>query len=272
MRGIEWSVGRRRYGGLATMAAVLLLLQTIGGTELTAQRRDVRERLVRRALLERLEATRDSLPTVEQIVQRYVEALGGRDAIARLETRVMRGRIVTDLPTWEPPVYEDVAVEVRAVSGRGYLQVQRGGEETHWDGYDGTVEWGFDGERVRIRDRVDTRRAWLVDPQGALRMWQYFPQMTLRGRARLEGRWTYVVDIDDDESHALYFDLESGLLVRLGYNRELSAYCTVDGVLVPFRYAISRKGGSSTYVFGHIEHAVPVDVATFAVPDTTGVW
>lgn len=223
-----------------------------------------------RALLDDMGFGRDTLPSVEQILERYIEAIGGRSAIARLDTRIMRGRIVTDLPTWSPPVYEDVAVEIRAASGHGYLQAQYTAQRTYWDGYDGVIGWGSDGEQVRIRDRVDRGFAWLVDPQGALRMWEHLPHMTLRGRARLEGRWAYVVDIGDDED-ALYFDAETGLLVRLGYNRELSVYRSVDGVLVPFRYATSRRGGSSTYVFGHIEHNVPVDVTAFAVPDTTGV-
>jgi len=37
-------------------------------------------------------------------------------------------------------------------------------------------------------------------------------------------------------------------------------------VMVPFSLAISRKGGSSTYVFERIEHNVPVDDARFEPP------
>jgi hypothetical protein len=92
--------------------------------------------------------------------------------------------------------------------------------------------------------------------------------MRLRGRAALGGRAVYVVDVDDDRLHALYFDAESGLLVRSGYNRELGDYREVDGVMVPFRVAQSRKGGSSTYMFDTIEHNVAIDTSLFAMPDT----
>jgi hypothetical protein len=56
------------------------------------------------------------------------------------------------------------------------------------------------------------------------------------------------------------------LLVRLGYSGVLSDYRVVDGVRVPFRYALSRKGGSSTYSFDRIAHNVPVDRTHFAMP------
>jgi hypothetical protein len=97
-------------------------------------------------------------------------------------------------------------------------------------------------------------------------MREYFPDMTVAGAATLDGRLMYRVDIDDDPSHTLHFDVETGLLTRLGYNRELHDYREVDGVLVPFSMAISRKGGSSTYVFDEIEHNVPIDDARFAAP------
>ncbi len=90
--------------------------------------------------------------------------------------------------------------------------------------------------------------------------------MQVTGSRTLDGRRVYRVDIDDDESHALYFDAETGLLVRLGYNRELGDYRHVDGVRVPFRMSISRKGGSSTYVFETIEHNLPLEDSLFNPP------
>ena len=73
------------------------------------------------------------------------------------------------------------------------------------------------------------------------------------------------VDIDGDESHRLGFDVETGLLTRLGYNRELRDYEKVDGVLVPRRVAISRKGGSSTYYLDSIAHNTTLDRAIFSL-------
>ncbi len=221
---------------------------------------------VYRALLDDMGAGRDTLPSVEEILARHLEAVGGRDRIERCTTRVMVGRFVTDLPTWSPPVHEESLVELRAVAGRGFLLTVHTAAGVRWSGYDGHVSWSADENGITRQDRRDTRFTWLVDPQNAIHFRMLFPRMTLRGTRRLAGRRVYVVDIDDDRSHALHFDVESGLLVRLGYNREVGDYRAVDGVLVPFRVSESRKGGSSTYLFERIRHNVAVDPRQFVMP------
>jgi hypothetical protein len=203
-------------------------------------------------------------PTVEEILERHLQAVGGREAVERCSTRVMTGRIVTDLPTWTPPVYEKALVDIRSAVPHGFVVTQQSPEGTWWDGYDGTVRWSSDGREVRRRDQLDARFAWLLHPQNAMRFREFFPDMRFRGEIELDGRRVYVIDIDQHPSHALCFDARSGLLVRLGYNGVLSDYRVVDGVRVPFRYALSRKGGSSTYAFDRIEHNVPVDRGQFA--------
>jgi hypothetical protein len=212
------------------------------------------------------EVKQDTLPTLEEVVERYIEGVGGRQAIERLTTRVMTGRLVTDLPTWQPPVHESNSFVIYAKAPGKFLYVQQSDRGTHRDGYDGRVCWRSAGGGVELDAHYDPRFAWFADPQNAIRMWDYFPDMRMRGTGTLEGRSVYLVDVDDDVSHTLYFDVESGLLVRLGYNREIGDYREVDGVLIPYAMAMSRKGGSSTYTVETIEHNVPIDDAEFAAP------
>jgi hypothetical protein len=208
----------------------------------------------------------DTLPTLEDILDRYVEAVGGHEAFERLTTRVMSGNLVTDLPSRQPPVHESNHFTIYAKAPGKYLYIQESAEGTHRDGLDGETCWRQAGAEITLEAYCDRTFAWLVDPQNALRMWDYFPEMRVVGRRTLEGRPVYRVDVDDRESHSLYFDVETALLVRLGIFTELHDYREVDGVLVPFEMAISRKGGCSTYVFEKIEHNVPIDDARFAVP------
>lgn len=210
--------------------------------------------------------TQDTLPTLEEVLERHVEAVGGRQAIERLTTRVITGRQVTDLPSRLPPVYESDEFVIYAKVPGKYLYVQQSVRGPHQDGYDGRACWRSIGGEVELDAHYDPRFAWFVDPQNAIRMWEHFPEMRLRGTGTLRGRLMYLVDVDDDESHTLYFDAESGLLVRLGYNREIDDYREVDGVLVPFSMAISRKGGASTFIVETIEHNVEIDDPEFAVP------
>jgi hypothetical protein len=208
----------------------------------------------------------EQAPTVDDILERHLQAVGGREAVERCSTRVMTGWIVTDLPTWTPPVYEKALVDIHSAMPFGFIVTQQSPEGTWWDGYDGTLRWSSDGGVVKRIDHFDARFAWLLHPQNAVRFREFFPDMRFRGEIELDGRRVYLIDIDDHPSHALGFDARSGLLVRLGYNGVLSDYRAVDGVRVPFHYALSRKGGSSTYTFDRIEHNVPVDRGQFAAP------
>lgn len=62
--------------------------------------------------------------------------------------------------------------------------------------------------------------------------------------------------------------VDTGLLVRIGYYWELKEYRKVDGVKLPFRVALSRKGGSSTYEFYLVKHNLPVEDVLFTAPST----
>lgn len=210
----------------------------------------------------------DSTPSLEGILERYVEAVGGREAFERLETRVVTGRMVTDLPTWEPPRHEVDSLAVYSKVPGMHMTVR--------EAPDGTVVEGSDGERSWKRDidgslsgprTVDTRHDWLVDPQHAIRLREHFPDMRLLGEAVLDGRRVYAIDIDEKHLHRFYFDAESHLLLRIGYNRKLLDYTEVDGVMIPFRIEYSRKGGSSTLMVDSVSHNEPLEDEFFARPE-----
>ncbi|MGD2153766.1 MAG: hypothetical protein PVG79_10910, partial [Gemmatimonadales bacterium] len=71
------------------------------------------------------EVKQDTLPTLEEVVERYIQGVGGRQAIERLTTRVMTGRLVTDLPTWQPPVHESNSFVIYAKAPGKFLYVQQ---------------------------------------------------------------------------------------------------------------------------------------------------
>ncbi len=72
--------------------------------------------------------------------------------------------------------------------------------------------------------------------------------------------------VDTARGGPLYFDAQTGLLLRVGLYEELHEYREVDGVLVPHRLVYSRKGGSTTLVVVTIEHNVSLPDERFAVP------
>jgi hypothetical protein len=99
-------------------------------------------------------------------------------------------------------------------------------------------------------------------------MGDYFPDLKVVSERAFDDRWVYVVESPElDPAHyALSFDVETGLLLGIGYYWYLRDYREVDGVKVPQRVMVSRKGGSTTFVFDMVAHNLPLEERLFAVP------
>jgi hypothetical protein len=207
--------------------------------------------------------------TVDQILNRYIEALGGQEAIANLNTRVCTGTETTDLTSRQEPIYEMHWLEAYSKAPGHYYYVlwtDSGGE---WHGYDGNTAWFKD--KCGVREEEYTRNlklTFFLNPQGPLQITEYFPDLKLKGRQELNGRQVDVLTPMNkkDAHYSLYFDVETGLLVRIGFYMDIQDYREVDGVLLPHKIANSRKGGSTTYEFKQIKHNVEIDDSLFIMP------
>ena len=217
----------------------------------------------------------NEMPSAESIVKRYVEAVGGREALLNLNTRVSEVRVVTHLE-WDHPdkhasIHEVDTLSVYGTSAGEFLIVTRTQDGTMLEGCDGDEEWKVDpSDVVTVVEPRSARYRWLIDPQFPLNLMHYFPNMKVLGTdtwgTDLGGKdRVFVVTVDGDESHSLGFDVETGLLTRLGYNCEIRDYRRVDGVLMPMEVAYSRKGGSSTYYVDTIEHNTKLDPVMFSL-------
>lgn len=214
--------------------------------------------------------TTDTTPTLEKILERYIQSVGGREAFEKLTTRVTVARIVTDLPTRDPPVYEVDTLIVYIKAPNNYLVIQHTPRGSIVEGFDGNTAWKQDIQGKTFDIGLWNKRSkWLVDLYYPLLLMDYFPDMTFRGKEVLEGHPVYVVDTDDDRAHALYFDVESGLLRRLGFHHEIYDYREIDGVKIPFRIVYGRKGGSSTFILDSVEHNIPINDSLFIIPDSS---
>jgi len=205
------------------------------------------------------------LPSIESLLNRYVEAAGGREAILALRTRVASMHIVTDLE-WDPPIYEVDTLSVYGTSSGKFLVVTRTPAGVMLEGCDGDEGWKIDlAGAVFNFVAADARDRWMTDPQFPLKMRHYFPHMEVVGQEVWGGDAVFVVETDGEELHRLGFDVDTGLLSRLGYNRELSHYEEVDEVLMPHRVVYSRKGGSSTFIVDSVVHNATIDRNIFSL-------
>lgn len=209
-----------------------------------------------------------ALSTLDQVLEKYIQAVGGREAIKKLKTRSAKGHFINDIH-WENPPYEEIPLEAYSKTPGKLVITEHKDAGLFQAGCDGKTTWSQDSNGVKKTDGLNHSIInWLLDPQNALRMREHFPDLTFRGRDILDGREVYVVEPTefDKAYYTAYFDAETGLLTKMGHFCEMQDYRKVDDVKFPFRVAYSRKGGSSTFVFDEIKHNVPIDDMIFAAP------
>jgi hypothetical protein len=226
--------------------------------------------------------SRDAL-TVDQILDRYVQAAGGPQRLAKLTTFIAKGTY-SGFETSDDKV--PVEVYAKAPDQRTTIYHAPVGEGVTKDGtttYDGHSGWinaastlvplltltggNLDGVRVD---------ALLSFPGGikqALNDWKAgFPATSI------DGRDVDVVQGTSGKSEVkLYFDKTSGLLVRqvryaqtiVGLNPtqvDYSDYREVAGTKLPFHWTVTWTDGQSTFEMNQVQPNVPIDAGKFSKP------
>jgi hypothetical protein len=108
---------------------------------------------------------------------------------------------------------------------------------------------------------------------------QIFRELRVQQQEKVDGRPTYVVSgiRDNRPPVQLYFDQESGLLIRLlryvdtplGLNPaqiDYADYRQEGAVRTPFRWTVARPGGRFTIQIDEMQQNVPIDDKKFAKP------
>lgn len=179
----------------------------------------------------------DNVIETDDVLEQYVEAVGGHGALDSLALRIYEGRFIDDRP-YRGPATETVCL-IRAQAGRALEIVMNGVVRTEGS--------SVAGERRKM--------SWLLDPRGPTTVAADFPGLRYDGDVLIDGAYAHRLISDRDPDHyALHFDVVSGLLVRIGHYLTVGDYREVDGVMVPHRIVNSRKGGSNTWVFERVRH------------------
>jgi photosynthetic reaction center cytochrome c subunit len=211
---------------------------------------------------------------VEQILQRYLQALGGAQALQKVTTRVEKGTATIG--------GRQFAIEVFAQAPNNrtvVLHLPNGDSTTTFDGEKG---WVTDpGREARAMTAGEKDAAGL---DGALQFPRALGQLGFELRAtapeKVNDAVTDVVSVRvrDKSIGKLYFEQQSGLLVRavryantpLGENPtqvDYADYREQGGVKVPYQWTISRPGGSYTVKLDSVQLNASVDPASFRMPE-----
>jgi photosynthetic reaction center cytochrome c subunit len=207
------------------------------------------------------------------ILEKYVSALGGADAIKKFTTRVLKGSIV--VAGNETPIQLFLKAPNKRIS---VTQMPKGESFTAFDGTSGWL--GNTGRPVREMTPAESDAAGLdAEFYLALRLPEIFQQLRVGRPETIEGMEfdTLIGTRPGLPPVRFYFESKSGLLLRqvrygetpLGRNPtqiDYADYRAVDGVKVPFRWTLSRTNGRFTIQITEVKNNVPVEDERFARP------
>jgi len=219
------------------------------------------------------DAKTNSGPPAEQLIDKYVEAAGGASAIEKVTTRVMKGTI--DFGGRSLPIDIFAKDPDERIS---FTHMQDGDSVTAFNGHEGWL--GSPGRPPREMTASDMDGASIdADLHLATHLKRMFSSIQMRGTDKIGDHQVFVVvgQREGKPPVQLYFDQQSGLLVRLVRYGETALgwlptqidyadYRDTNGVKVPYRWTLARPGGRFTIQISDLEQNVPVDDAKFAKP------
>ncbi len=211
------------------------------------------------------------VPTVDQVLNKYLQAIGGDQNVARVTSFVATGK----------------SVGYRGFGGGGVVEVSAQAPDrraTHIS----FPEYPDRGVSVRT---YDGRGGWIATPLAVVPKYQLAGSE--RDGARLDAMLSFPSQIrqaltdlrvvlqgngPNGTLATLYFDQTSGLLVRMvRHGRspigrvptqvDYSDYRDVGAIKFPFHWTFAWLDGRDTFEFGDVKLNVPIAAAKFGEPD-----
>ncbi len=214
------------------------------------------------------------LPTVDEIFDRYIQALGGEKALDKVTTRMRKGSVIVGGVSGTFEHYE-VAPNKSLLIGTLPPPL-------------GSVQQVFDGTRGWVKNQsgvFDMSGDGLVQARresafyGDVKLKEQFKLLSVAGKERLDGREFYVVlgTLQDGQIERLYFDVHTGLLARrvretptyfgaLPNTTDYDDYRKVGSLRVPFVIRKARGGNIFQQTVSEYKLNVRIIDAKFSKP------
>jgi photosynthetic reaction center cytochrome c subunit len=215
-----------------------------------------------------------ALPSADSLFEKYLTAAGGADAIKKITSRVEKGT-----SSGFGDQHFGIDIVAKAPNQRMSTMHLPGGESV--TAFDGKSGWmSFPGRPPHIMNAAENAGAGIdadfylsVNAKSLRDNWKPGPGETIDGHAT-----NLIVGMTEGETPLrLYFDAQSGLLVRLIRYTETplgrlptqvdyADYRDADGAKIPYQWSISRPGNRFTIQVESVQQNVPVDESKFAAP------
>jgi photosynthetic reaction center cytochrome c subunit len=223
-------------------------------------------------------AKESPLPTVDEILEKYVQAVGGQQAFQRVTSRVAKGsRIGADGVLVPEDVYQKAPDKILTVTT--YPDV------AFSTGFNGTAGWGS-SSKGGLRELPGPLAAQLKSDSEfykEIKTRELYRKLSLAGKSMIGEAEVYVIDATPQVMtpgggpEKLFFDVRTGLLVRryiesesvLGMfplQTDYEDYREVDGIKQPFLIRWSMPGRSWGRKIAEMKQNVVIDDTQFNPP------
>ena len=215
----------------------------------------------------------DSGQSADPILEKYLAAIGGPDAVKKISSRVEKG--TASMGERQMPIDIFVQGPDKRVS---YLHLPNGDSITAYDGSKGWL--GNPGKPARPMGPAEKEAARMdADLYFPARLKEIFSSFKVGPSEKIGGQETVLVHAfrEGKPPVDLSFDGQSGYLVRmvryadtalglLPTEIDYADYRDSGGVKVPFRWTIARPSGRFTIQVDHADANVPIDASKFVPP------
>lgn len=227
------------------------------------------------------------LPGVDQVIETYHQAIGGRAAIDRVQTRqtrmsLLRPKLVNSGTPDAAMINrgETWSVETYQKAPDKYLMIVTTPGGVIQQGLNGTDGWIKTPNGQRELNSQELKQiSQQADLSKDFKLKEQYSKLNVAGKEKLRGHEAYVIEAwsQDNKREQLFFDTQSGLLLRrivltetpLGLDPEVTDfedYREVDGVKLPFTVRVSYLDDNhygTTRTIEEIRQNVPIDDARF---------
>ena len=211
--------------------------------------------------------------TADQILDKYIAAVGGADAVRKVTSREMKGAILVN--------GSQTPIELFTKAPNQRISISHMGSAESYTAFDGTTGWlGTTGRPARDMSPTESWAAGLdAEFYLPVRLKEIFPQLR-RGRPETIAGVECEVLNGTSPGHPpvrLYFDKNTGLLVRtvryadtpmgrMPTQIDYADYKDSGGAKVPYRWTLSRPNGRFTIQISEMRANVPIDDTRFRKP------
>jgi len=220
------------------------------------------------------------MPTVTQVLERNVEALGGAEAMRKHDHRTIRATF----EMVEMGMQADMVVRQAAPDKMvQHITIEGLGEERA--GHDGSTAWQLSMMAGPSILEGDAKRQFLRDADFHfdLNFADWYDELTVAGHAEWGGETCVVLEARNGEGPVdrWYYSVESGLgrgfegtakteMGDIATQLTVSDYTEVDGIQVPMTMTTKLMGQTQRISVQSVSHE-PFDHAAFALPEEIAV-